>query len=336
MTNPTDSLVNEDITAAPVPNQISFRGYTTKNLHYSVDARKAFASTIKRAQAGLIPDGGYIKRALKATDAYMGVGDLHLQQNRGATPEEVEYWKANHNIAKRSLAKIGEFMHHLDYWNSHLQELQMLQANKNPNNQLGEQYMRFSSNPFQDILDEAAKWRRDDLEGKTWRSKDWDDGEMSPDKIQIDRAGKDVDDDGDELNRRPGAWRGKSDMSKRMTKKGVPTKSEKAFQGHLKTLIKFKGGLTGPKGNLPEEVEDNIEESMISGADRYEYAHGKRPSGKGTWIFSPHKSHSFKEHGSKAGEHFFQSAPHTSYSDAKKQASAWGKSKGHSELHVQT
>ncbi len=103
---------------------------------------------------------------------------------------------------------------------------------------------------------EAAKWRDDDREGKTWRSPDWDDGDLSPSKIKIDRSGNDVDDSGDELTSRPGMWRGKADMAKRMTKKGVPTKSELAFQNNLKMRMRMKkkeGGLTGPQGNLPEQ-----------------------------------------------------------------------------------
>ena len=100
------------------------------------------------------------------------------------------------------------------------------------------------------------KRRDDDLEGKTWRSPDWDDGELSPSKIKIDRSGKDVDDSGDELTSRPGAWRGKADMAKRMTKKGAPTKSELGFQDNLKMRMRMKkkeGGLTGPNGVLPEQ-----------------------------------------------------------------------------------
>ena len=106
---------------------------------------------------------------------------------------------------------------------------------------------------------EAAKWRRDDLEGKTWRSRDWDDGEMSPDKIILGKDGKDVDNyDKDELSHRPGNYRSKADMDKRMTKKGVPTKSEISAQQYLKHMLKskskagFGGVITGPKGKLPE------------------------------------------------------------------------------------
>ena len=100
---------------------------------------------------------------------------------------------------------------------------------------------------------EAAKWRHDDLVDKTWRSADWDDGDLSPGKIQIDRHGKDVDDSGDELNARPGMWGGKY---KRMTKKGTPTQHELGMQNNTKMRMKMQnkqGGLTGPKGRLPEE-----------------------------------------------------------------------------------
>jgi hypothetical protein len=57
----------------------------------------------------------------------------------------------------------------------------------------------------------------------------------------------------DELNARPGMWRGDA---KRMTSKGKPTKDELGMQDNLKNRIKSsnrKGGLTGPKGVLPEE-----------------------------------------------------------------------------------
>jgi DNA-directed RNA polymerase subunit M/transcription elongation factor TFIIS len=113
---------------------------------------------------------------------------------------------------------------------------------------------------------EAAKWRSDDLEDKTWRNADWDDGDMSSGKIAIDRSGKDVDDSGDELRGRPGSWRGAADMAKRMTKKGVPTKAELGFQNILKHRIKHQkrmGGITGPKGQLPEGQDVAESKSLI-------------------------------------------------------------------------
>ena len=74
----------------------------------------------------------------------------------------------------------------------------------------------------------------------------------------------------------------------------------------------------------------------VQGADRYEFANGKKPSGKGSWIFSPHKTHDFDEHGATPGEHYFQTPAYTSYTDAKAQAKKWAAEKGHGVIHLQT
>jgi len=62
----------------------------------------------------------------------------------------------------------------------------------------------------------------------------------------------------DELSTRPGMFRSKADMDNRMTKEGQPTSGEKRIQKYLKHTMqrtRKQGGLSGPKGNLPEEVE---------------------------------------------------------------------------------
>jgi hypothetical protein len=74
----------------------------------------------------------------------------------------------------------------------------------------------------------------------------------------------------------------------------------------------------------------------VQGEDRYEFTHGKKPGGKGSYIFSPHKSHDFGAHGNTAGEHYFQSAHDAGYTDAKAAAKKWAAGKGHSTIHVQT
>lgn len=74
----------------------------------------------------------------------------------------------------------------------------------------------------------------------------------------------------------------------------------------------------------------------VQGEDRYEFAHGKKPGGKGSYIFSPHRSHDFGAHGNTAGEHYFQSAHDAGYTDAKIAAKKWATGKGHSTIHVQT
>jgi tetratricopeptide (TPR) repeat protein len=91
---------------------------------------------------------------------------------------------------------------------------------------------------------EAAKWRADDLEDKVW-TRDEETGERIP-------MGGNDGYPGDELTGRPGAWGGKY---KRMTKKGKPTQQELGMQNNTKMRIKGqnkRGGLTGPKGPLPE------------------------------------------------------------------------------------
>lgn len=67
----------------------------------------------------------------------------------------------------------------------------------------------------------------------------------------------------DELSTRPGMFRSKADMDNRMTKEGQPTSGEKRIQKYLKhtmQLTRKQGGLSGPKGNLPEEVKEDTEQ----------------------------------------------------------------------------
>ena len=122
---------NEDIQPGYAPKEITYKGYTTKNLHHSADATKAFQSTIERADKGLIPnDPVAILNALKATDTYMKLNDMHLEQGKKPDDKEVAEWIQAHDTAKKSLDKIGEFPHHLSYWLAHKTELEFMDANK--------------------------------------------------------------------------------------------------------------------------------------------------------------------------------------------------------------
>ena len=61
---------------------------------------------------------------------------------------------------------------------------------------------------------------------------------------------------GDELSTRPSMFRSKADMDNRMTNAGEPTSGEKRIQRYLKHTMKNtqkQGGLSGPKGVLPEQ-----------------------------------------------------------------------------------
>lgn len=118
----------EDVQPGYAPKEISFRGYTTKNFHHTADAAKAFQETIGRVGE---TSPNEILTALKATDTFMKLNDVHL--NQGVLPDEREMarWKVAHDMARSSLQQVGEFMHHMDYWHAHEHELQDMLGNYN-------------------------------------------------------------------------------------------------------------------------------------------------------------------------------------------------------------
>jgi nicotinamide mononucleotide adenylyltransferase len=119
--------IEEDIQPGPAPEEITYKGYTTKNLHHSADAAKAFQDTIVRADTHK-HDPVAILNGLKATDAYMGLSDKHLTGEE-LTDKEKNDWIASHEKARESLNKVGEFMHHEDYWHMHQHELEGVLSN---------------------------------------------------------------------------------------------------------------------------------------------------------------------------------------------------------------
>lgn len=119
----------EDIGPGYAPSEISFKGYTTKNLHHSADAARAFQDTIKRYGTH---DPVAVLGALKATDTYMKLNDMHLEQGKAPDDAELNSWKEAHTKAKDSLQKIGEFPHHMDYWRNHADELMRMEGDYTP------------------------------------------------------------------------------------------------------------------------------------------------------------------------------------------------------------
>lgn len=120
---PINVEINEDIPVGPTPSEISYKGYTTKNLHHSQDAASAFSVTIQRVENGIIKDPVAVLNALKATDAYMFLNDKHLNGEE-VTDEEKKTWIEAHEKARESLIRIHEFEHHMDYWHMHQHEME--------------------------------------------------------------------------------------------------------------------------------------------------------------------------------------------------------------------
>lgn len=119
---PTDKII-EDVSPGYAPNEITFKGYTTKNFHHVPDAAKSFNDTIDR-HGDTEPLS--VLTALKHTDTYMGINDSHMGNQEAPTQDDVKNWSTSHTKARESLTRIGEFAHHTDYWLSHGKELDAL------------------------------------------------------------------------------------------------------------------------------------------------------------------------------------------------------------------
>lgn len=126
------TCVKEDIASIHVPEEISFKGYVAKNLCHSEDATKAFQTTIQRYNDGKIKDAVAVLNALKATDTYMQLNDLHLDHDEAPSQTELAAWHDAHDKARDSLNRIGEFMHHFDYWHTHEHKIQDMESKYMP------------------------------------------------------------------------------------------------------------------------------------------------------------------------------------------------------------
>lgn len=138
------------------------------------------------------------------------------------------------------------------------------------------------------------------------------------------------------------------------TKPEVYAAAKKAYKAYAKT--KTEGVAEGDKrpsyvvttkdkakkvkpsmgGSSPHPYQGKLvgaTEAEVSNTD-YEWTHGKKPSGQGSWFFVAHKGGiNFSK--DVEGEDYIQ-LNQMSYSDAKKAAIKWAKSKGHTSLFVAT
>ena len=154
-----DVQLCEDVSVGYAPEEITFGGYTTKNLHHSEDAAKAFQDTIER-HGDQNPTA--VLHALMATDTYMGLSDLHLNQGKAPTETEKDQWIQAHDHAKEHLDKLGEFLHHRDYWDNHMHEMEDMLSN----------YKEQGQGELQDSVQLEDKMIPEDLTTKTLKSQD--------------------------------------------------------------------------------------------------------------------------------------------------------------------
>ena len=159
-------VVIEDIQPGYAPDEITFKGYTTKNLHHSADAAKSFQGTIERY--GKV-EPATVLAALKATDMYMGINDAHLAQGEAPDERDLVAWRDAHLKARDSLTRIGEFIHHMDYWHTHEHEMQDMETEYNVDTAGAE--MADSYQPHGTQLDEEAKHPSEDQVGRDLKAR---------------------------------------------------------------------------------------------------------------------------------------------------------------------
>jgi len=88
--------------------QVSYKGYTTKNMHHSADLAKTFKLASADAK-----DPIAMLNAIKTTDTYL---ELHNDRGDNPTLDQLKTWKHAHIKAKEALQKIGHFDAHQEHW----------------------------------------------------------------------------------------------------------------------------------------------------------------------------------------------------------------------------
>jgi hypothetical protein len=114
------NCVPEEVQEEVNESQISYKGYTSKNMHHCSDLAKSFKLSLSDAK-----DPVAMLNAIKTTDAYM---DLHNHVGDNPSLEQLKTWKYAHIKAKEDLQKIGHFDAHQDQWIKDKEQLNKLLA----------------------------------------------------------------------------------------------------------------------------------------------------------------------------------------------------------------
>jgi len=91
-----------------VDTQVSYKGYTTKNMQHCCDMVKSFKLVAVDAK-----DPVAMLNAIKTTDTYL---DLHNERGDNPSVEQLKTWKHAHIKAKEALQKIGTFDANQEHW----------------------------------------------------------------------------------------------------------------------------------------------------------------------------------------------------------------------------
>ena len=123
------------------------------------------------------------------------------------------------------------------------------------------------------------------------------------------------------------------DDYKQMDEQGV-AEGDKRPNDVVTTKDKPKKIKPSMGGESPHLYQGKLVGEAEVGSTDYQWTHGKKPSGQGSWFFVAHKGG--VDFGKDVeGEDYIQ-LNQMSYADAKKAAIKWAKSKGHTSLFVAT
>lgn len=106
----------------PLSNEleVSFKGYTTKNLHNAKGAAQAFQMTINNVGD---TDPVSVLNALKYTDKYLEMTPAMILKGGKENESDLLNWSNAHLKAKQALDKHNEFGYHADYWHTYKDQL---------------------------------------------------------------------------------------------------------------------------------------------------------------------------------------------------------------------
>lgn len=88
--------------------EVSYKGYTTKNMKHAPELAKTLQLTAVDAS-----DPIAMLHAIKTTDTYL---DIHNERGENPSLDQIKTWKHSHIKAKESLMKLGVFDAHQDQW----------------------------------------------------------------------------------------------------------------------------------------------------------------------------------------------------------------------------
>ena len=119
------SSIKEDITinTDTDPEEITYKGYKTKNFNSDNNVVSCFLRLIKQPDI----DPVALLTAIKSTDEYLGIHHK-AQEVDNITPEQEKAFGVAFHRAQEYLIKLGDLQHHIDYMNTTVHEVQQVKA----------------------------------------------------------------------------------------------------------------------------------------------------------------------------------------------------------------